>query len=168
MIALIIHVVQAVAVRLGYLPGPLEICYHILSLGLWAISVTTQASADMSDPDHTSSRPWYLARSCSRSWENTRDACRIAQATFVLSIIALVLAFARVVMSAMTMLLSSLHPAGGSDLANTTLEHQSMSDSLSAKEALSPVLAFFPTNDRAQDSLGMLTTKDCDHRRSSD
>ncbi|KAI8717332.1 hypothetical protein NCS52_00808500 [Fusarium sp. LHS14.1] len=85
----------------GFLYWYISAFYDILLLSLWSLSLTNQASSDFSDPEHPSPTPWYLTRSCSVAWVKNQGSCRIAQASFAVSILAAVLYGSRLLREAM-------------------------------------------------------------------
>ncbi|KAM6525501.1 hypothetical protein FALCPG4_011040 [Fusarium falciforme] len=151
---------RALLSHYDYLSRYISAFYDLLLLWLWSLSLTNQASGDLSDPEHPSPRPWYLTRSCSFAWDKNRGYCRIAQASFAVSILAAVLYGARLLREALLMAYERgrKHEQQLSvqdfdeEMGNryTDNEHQTAMGLTVQQEswqdqALSPVLAFFPS-----------------------
>ncbi|KAL2683133.1 hypothetical protein Neosp_007600 [[Neocosmospora] mangrovei] len=96
-----IFVARALLSYSGFLYRYISALYDVLLLSLWTLSLTNQTSGDFSDPEHPSPTPWYLTRSCSVAWDKNRGYCRIAQASFAVSILAAVLYGSRLLREAM-------------------------------------------------------------------
>ncbi|KAH7336326.1 hypothetical protein BKA65DRAFT_31956 [Rhexocercosporidium sp. MPI-PUGE-AT-0058] len=61
---------------------------HCCVMTFWIICLCGQQSPDYSDPEHPSRVPWYLTHSCGVADINTQPPCRIAQASFGMTIVA--------------------------------------------------------------------------------
>lgn len=80
-IALMLYELKTVAIPLFY---------DLLLSGLLIWSVWAQCSADMTDADHISMRPWYLVRSCNEVTDGRCFlACHMAKASFAFTIISM-------------------------------------------------------------------------------
>lgn len=149
--------------RLNYLPQYANVLYDLLLFSLWTSSLVGQYSSDYSDPEHPSDHPWYLAKGCAVSWESNVGHCRTAQACFVVSIMAVGLYGARVVLEAMvTVVYGRQHLLRdeidrelrlGEDEEKYSDEEEGVVVGLAVQDewhgydqALSPVLAFFPSD----------------------
>lgn len=149
--------------RLNYLPKYASVLYDLLLFSLWTSSLAGQYSSDYSDPEHPSDHPWYLAKGCTVSWESNVGHCRTAQAGFVTSILAVVLYGGRVVLEAMVTVVYGRqhHPRDGIDrelpLGEDEEKYSDEEGGLVVglavqdewhgyDQALSPVLAFFPSD----------------------
>ncbi|KAF5666511.1 hypothetical protein FHETE_6186 [Fusarium heterosporum] len=145
---------------LRYLPRYVNIIYDMILLGLWAVSIAGQTSGDLSDPEHPSPYPWYLTRECSVAWDKTRGYCNTAQAGFALSILAIALYSARLVREAILIAyergqrhrlewpvqdgadsMERIYMDEEQNLVFKPTTYKDMQDL-----ALSPVLAFFPSD----------------------
>jgi hypothetical protein len=144
---------------LRYLSHFTNIIYDMMLLGLWATSLAGQASGDFTDPKHQSSHPWYLTRGCSVAWDKTRGYCHIAQAGFVVSILAMTLYGTRLIREVILISYNrgQRHRLEGFvQIAEDTEPMESVYtdeewEHLEQKErksnlTLSPVLAFFPSD----------------------
>lgn len=145
----------------------MQFFYNLLSLSLWAIGIAQQISGDFSDPEHISHRPWYLSRDCSCSWEETRSFCRIAQASFAMSILALTLCCGRLIVQAGLTLYAYMkeqklpkdeasweHELDGRFCdTEHLLPPERLDPAPYYNDALSPVLAFFPEESARSHSL---------------
>ncbi|KAM5354413.1 hypothetical protein ACJ41O_001062 [Fusarium nematophilum] len=160
----VIFVARATMSHLEYLPCYVNTLYDILLLGLWTVSLTGQASGDLSDPQHPSPYPWYLTRSCSEAWGKNRGYCHVAQASFAVSILAAVLYGGRIIREVLLMAYrrGRAHERDWS-VKDVEMDVESISirdkysdgeretvEMLTVREdwndqALSPVLAFFPS-----------------------
>jgi hypothetical protein len=147
--------------HLRYLPRYANIIYDMILFGLWAVSITGQISGDFSDPEHPSPHPWYLTRRCSVAWDRTEGYCRTAQAGFALSVMAMALYGTRLIREVVLTAYErgqrhqpkwSVQDDGVEPMENiyTDEEWDSASGSKVAEDiqglALSPVLAFFPSD----------------------
>ncbi|PVH88779.1 hypothetical protein DL98DRAFT_157105 [Cadophora sp. DSE1049] len=65
-----------------------EFFLHCCVMPFWIVCLSGQQSADYSDPKHPSQIPWYLTHSCDVADINTQRPCRVAQAPFGMTIIA--------------------------------------------------------------------------------
>ncbi|KAF4469555.1 hypothetical protein FALBO_3547 [Fusarium albosuccineum] len=162
-LGLVIFVARASMAHLNYLPRYVNALYDVLLLCLWAVSLSGQASGDLSDPEHPSPRPWYLTRGCSAAWDRNRGYCRIAQATFAVSIMATILYGGRLIREALVLAYQRgrKHERQWS-AQDVDVDVESIGDKYSDNDgdtvgrlavkgpdywqdqALSPVLAFFP------------------------
>lgn len=132
--------------------------YDFISTLAWLNSVIAQASGDVTDPEHPSAHPWYLTRSCA-------TACRVSQASFVVSILMVILCGGRLVLTTSwavrehrayregaryEMILTKADLFNDSDDVETSAARLSVEDRerIIYREALSPVLAFFPEDAR--------------------
>lgn len=136
--------------------------YDLLLAALWTVSLVGQTSGDASDAAHPSARPWYLVRSCSEGWASNRDYCRVAQASFGVSVLAAGLYFGRLVWRGCEVVCRWRHrgegwmAVDGEEKFGDGREEEKYSDEergVVAREdqtdqALSPVLAFFPSGSR--------------------
>ena len=59
--------------------------YNILMSGLWMFCVHVQSSSDLTDLEHISIRPWYLAKSCAALAGKDRDICRRGKIAFTIA-----------------------------------------------------------------------------------
>jgi hypothetical protein len=99
-LSLAVFLVRHITSRLDYLPRSVSIFYDMLCCCLWTFSVVGQSSADDSDPEHPSPRPWYLVRSCSYAHTQNQSFCRVAQASFAISMSAVVVYGSRIALEA--------------------------------------------------------------------
>ncbi|KAK0385534.1 hypothetical protein NLU13_6714 [Sarocladium strictum] len=167
-LSFVVHSARLVLLPLNFLPLWIESGYDLLLAGLWTISAAGQASGDLSDPDHTSHHPWYLTRSCGEGWASTKGFCQVAQASFCLSLIAVLLYLCRTLSHLLDLMAvgswrreqeeSRFKDVHGDDWEEHDAYYDRVSDIgddilLGSKgrevpqvfaEALSPVLAFFP------------------------
>lgn len=81
-----VWVVKLCLLCCGFSLPLLSAFYHVLS-GLWMFCVNTQASSDLTDPQHLSPRPWYLERSCSGLSDQDANVCRHGKAAFVMAVV---------------------------------------------------------------------------------
>ncbi|KAK7414800.1 hypothetical protein QQX98_006402 [Neonectria punicea] len=166
-LSFVIFLARAIMTHLDYLPCYVDVLYDMLLASLWVVSLAGQTSGDFTDPDHTSTHPWYLTRGCAASWEGIRVYCHVAQASCAVSVLAAVLYIGRLLREAM---LEAYHRGRKHERKWTAvdtmdeiedLEEEKYSDTqeemnmnLRIREewydsGLSPVLAFFPaTPDR--------------------
>ncbi|POR33540.1 Uncharacterized protein TPAR_06230 [Tolypocladium paradoxum] len=154
-LTLVVFLTRAIMSRLDYLPLYGNVLYDILLLTLWAASVTGQCSGGYSDPEHSSMHPWYLAYGCTESTAVNRGYCHVAQASFVLSVLAVLLYGSRLSFYLWTVVcdggkerqFDSISEDESKELL-PGMDAESVSDSASGagwyKQPLSPVLAFFP------------------------
>ncbi|KAF7550826.1 hypothetical protein G7046_g7891 [Stylonectria norvegica] len=158
-LSFIIFFARATMSRLGYLPRYANVMYDVLLSSLWTISVLGQSSGDRSDAEHWSDHPWYLTRGCAASWSETRGACRVAQIGFGVSMLALVFYGGRALLQTLVMVCC----AGRKSEREWTMVDGEEEDEYRDGErerhtavmltvqddrydqALSPVLAFFPS-----------------------
>ncbi|KAM0433292.1 hypothetical protein ACHAPT_004168 [Fusarium lateritium] len=159
-LGLVIFVARAIMSHLDYLPRYVSALYDALLLCLWTVSLDSQASGDLSDPEHPSPRPWYLTRGCSAAWDRNQGYCRIAQASFAVSILAAVLYGVRLLREALLLAYQSgrRHEREWSiqdvdeemgdkytDNERETAVGLTVQQESWQGQALSPVLAFFPS-----------------------
>ncbi|KAH8179910.1 hypothetical protein LIA77_01429 [Sarocladium implicatum] len=157
-----VHAARAVLSSLNFLPLWIEMVWGICLVGLWSLSVVGQASGDYSDVDHISDHPWYLTHTCGDSWVSTRGYCQMAQASFVISVMAAIFYICRTILDVWAGMKSrrardDYREVGGwsdddfeekySD-TETLLGSECDLGAAPVKEALSPVLAFFPDDGR--------------------
>lgn len=144
---------------LEYLPRYAKVMYDLLLSCLWIVSLTGQNSGDFSDPEHVSAHPWYLTRGCAASRDADRGSCGMAQAGFVVSILAVMLYGGRLVLEAL--LAAYQHGRRkGREWVGESIAEEKYSDEEQETvvglvvpdgwydQGLSPVLAFFPANAR--------------------
>lgn len=138
-------------------------------LGLvWAYCVASQMSSDMSDPEHPSLHPWYLTRGCSSAGGSSvvHGACRVSQAGFIASLFAVALYGSRLAITVSRgvsslarawqrrhdyqLITFKVEHAGGEEEDDEDEEARTARERerYLYKEALSPVLAFFPEDAR--------------------
>ena len=154
--SLVICVVRGVTGRLRYSPWLAEVIYDLMLFVLWTTSILRQLSGDFSDPDHPSQHPWYLTHSCRASWEANRTFCGIAQASFVTSVLALLINSWRLVSDAVQAFRRARNNTWEKleDDIETKLDSADLQPGTEfydyRDEALSPILAFFVENTRVQ------------------
>lgn len=156
---------RLVMLHLGFLPRWVELVYSILLSSMWAMSISRQVSGDFSDPEHISHHPWYLTRSCGASWDENRGYCRVAQASFAVSIVAAIACICRLVVQAgqtiHTRRVSDEERNDNKDWEAGVDGRPGETDHLTPSEldiaaarlyedALSPVLAFFPESHKVR------------------
>lgn len=144
---------------LDYLPRYAKVMYDLLLSFLWIVSLVGQNSGDFSVPEHASVHPWYLTRGCAASWDANRGYCRMARASFVVSILAVILYGGRVVLEA---LVAAYYRGRGDSRkwVDKSVDEEKYSDEERESsvgltvpndwydQGLSPVLAFFPSDIR--------------------
>ncbi|CAM1507438.1 Fc.00g070790.m01.CDS01 [Cosmosporella sp. VM-42] len=156
-LSFIIVAARFVMSRVSYLPRYASIMYDVLLASFWSISLVGQSSGDFSDPDHASEHPWYLTQGCTSSWDRNRGYCRVAQASFVVSMLAVALYGGKVLFQ----LLELVCNRGKEHAERWSYDHRAGEEKHSdlereaerwltvrephVDEALSPVLAFFPS-----------------------
>jgi hypothetical protein len=167
-LSLVIFLARAIMAHLDYLPRYANVLYDTLLASLWTLSLVGQTSEDCSDPEHPSTRPWYLTHSCSESWGSNRGYCRVAQTSFAFSVLAAALYFGRLVREALLVAYRRGRARGnkewtavgteeevfegGDEVDEADEEKYSDGDRLLTPrgerfdQALSPVLAFFPSS----------------------
>ncbi|RSL68395.1 hypothetical protein CEP54_002822 [Fusarium duplospermum] len=164
-LTLVIFLARATLYYTDYLSRYISVIYDVVLLWLWSVSIANQSSGDLSDPKHPSPLPWYLTRSCSRAWEKNRGYCRIAQASFAVSILAAALYGARLLREALLVAYERGWKHGqvwsgqdadeemGQEIGDKYMddEHEAAEALMVPREswqdqALSPVLAFFPSD----------------------
>jgi hypothetical protein len=62
--------------------------YDMLLVALWTTSIFMQRAGDFSDIQHLSVSPWYLERECEEAFRIADTACRVAKASYSLSVFA--------------------------------------------------------------------------------
>ncbi|KAJ4315504.1 hypothetical protein N0V84_008330 [Fusarium piperis] len=159
-LSLVICVARVPLSYLGSISRYISAFYDALLLCFWAMSLTNQASGDFSDPEHPSPRPWYLTHECSAAWQRNQGYCRIAQASFAVSVLAAVLYGVRLLREALLVAydmgrkheqrlsVRDVDEEMGEKYTDNehetavclTVQRGSWQD-----QALSPVLAFFPS-----------------------
>lgn len=81
----ILLVKSAMFVMRAWIPI-LSFCVHAILLGLYASSVKSQSTPDMSDPERPSpGLPWYLSKGCGYATEGNYGFCMQARAVFALT-----------------------------------------------------------------------------------
>ncbi|KAK8102238.1 hypothetical protein PG984_015384 [Apiospora sp. TS-2023a] len=73
----------------SFLMPAFGVLYDAVLAVCWYYSVSIQSSADLSDPDHISTRPWYLEKTCSAISASEKDACFMGKATFYFALVSL-------------------------------------------------------------------------------
>ncbi|CAI6341381.1 unnamed protein product [Periconia digitata] len=63
-----------------------NVLYDMLMIALWTSSISLQRAADFSDHEHLSVTPWYLAHECEEAARDAYTACRMAKASYQLSL----------------------------------------------------------------------------------
>ncbi|KAF4976659.1 hypothetical protein FZEAL_6708 [Fusarium zealandicum] len=162
-LGLVIFVARGIMDHLDYLPRYVNMLYDVLLLSLWTVSLTSQTSGDLSDPKHPSSHPWYLNQGCSAAWDKNKGYCRVAQASLLVSVLATVLYSGRLIREGLLLAYQrgTRHAREWAvddvELGGESIEECKYSDDdreitepLTVREdwhdqALSPVLAFFPS-----------------------
>ena len=143
---------RVLAVRLRYCPATVEALYDTILFSLWTTSTYRQVSSDLSDPSHPSRYPWYLTKSCSASWDNCRSYCRVAQAAFVTTVLAVLVFSLHLMLHASRGLRNfgresckiSVYSVDESLFKWSVPPYQDTDSTAYCNDALSPVLAFFP------------------------
>lgn len=149
-LSLVVFVARVLMLRLGYLPKSVNILYDIILATLWVFSTVGQNSGDFSDPQHISEHPWYLTRGCSATRGPTKTYCQAARASFVVSVLAIVVYGTKVFVEA----LAEAYNRGKAQDQEWNKVEEEYSDSEVDEEdwqsqALSPVLAFYPASPRS-------------------
>lgn len=68
----------------------LSLVVHVALTALWAVSIYGQAGPDRMDPEHPSSTPWYLTKSCGVVYTPANaNYCKQAKASFAVTVIML-------------------------------------------------------------------------------
>ncbi|KAI9842078.1 MAG: hypothetical protein M1837_007503 [Sclerophora amabilis] len=68
----------------------LSLAVHMILTALYAVSIYGQAGPDNSDPEHPSSSPWYLTKSCDVAFEQSNvHYCQMAKGSFAVTVIML-------------------------------------------------------------------------------
>lgn len=163
MLGFIVFITRSAMSHLRYLPRCVNIIYDLILLGLWLVSLSGQTSGDFSDLKHTSPHPWYLVRGCSAAWDRTRGYCHIAQASFAISIMSAILYSTRLLGE---IVMIAYAKGQRHRLREATLDAEDLEsvesiytdkemeplDQQEAKNilALSPVLAFFPSDSESR------------------
>ncbi|KZL82756.1 hypothetical protein CI238_10094 [Colletotrichum incanum] len=95
----IIFLVARITVEyFGQMSRTFSLIYGTFLIFFWFHSIESQASGDFSDPKHSSRHPWYLTRHCQR---DIATACRVAQASFIISVLASLLYSERLIATAL-------------------------------------------------------------------
>ncbi|UNI22327.1 hypothetical protein JDV02_008226 [Purpureocillium takamizusanense] len=148
-------VTRLALLRLSYMPEYTSILYDLLLFSLWAISLAGQSSGDYSDPKHICAHPWYLIHGCAKISGQNRAYCRLAQAGFAFTLLALAIYGSRLLLSAYGIVKARDSQKEYEDLAwgaeSSDLEWASEREEKRRwwlDQPLSPVLAFFPETSR--------------------
>lgn len=157
-------VARAVMTRSDRISLIVLMLYDSILCSLWVYSTVAQASGDFSDPEHPSSRPWYLTHNCSEGRKSSVVECRASQAAFALSLSAVCLYGTRLFhvcwktirnrrilrkeygYHAPSVVLDRSEGPEDGESENERMERER--ERYLYREALSPVLAFFPENGR--------------------
>ncbi|WQF89856.1 hypothetical protein CDEST_14870 [Colletotrichum destructivum] len=160
LLSLTILIARVIMTILGQMSRTFSMIYDIILTFFWIQTLVYQASGDFSDPKHPSPHPWYLSRYCQR---DIATACRVAQASFALSVLAALLCGGRLVATAAEAVcfyyrtnreiryrLVSMDPETMDEDDEASLEEEMAKERerYLYREALSPVLAFFPEDSR--------------------
>ena len=148
--SLVICVVRGVTGRLHYSPRFVEVLYDIMLGVLWTTCTIQQLSGDFTDLDHPSQHPWYLTKSCRVSWKRNRSFCRVSQASFVTSVLAILFSTGHLILY----VVRGFRRAGNNTQEMWEEEVEMKLDTIGLRrateiyschsQALSPILAFFP------------------------
>ncbi|KAK1999558.1 hypothetical protein LX36DRAFT_573984 [Colletotrichum falcatum] len=162
LLSLVLLAARATMAYFGHMSRAVSLIYDALLVFFWLHSIVSQASGDLSDPERPSPRPWYLTRRCRDGGAAT--ACRVAQASFAVSILAALYYSGRFLVAAAGAVRAYRDRASGGgcrlvpadlDLVNgedwasqeaADLEIEAKRDMY--RDYLSPVLAFFPEDGR--------------------
>ena len=151
------RIVLGISRQMSQNTSAISILYDSLLTFFWFRVLLSQASGDLTDPRHPSPLPWYLMRKCPT---DTAAACGVAQASFAVSVLAALFYGGRCVAPLIEVAVvwvkaqeDGYHRVA-MDPAFVDVENDPFSESAVArekeryrylyKEALSPVLAFFP------------------------
>jgi hypothetical protein len=131
---------------------------------VWAHCVVSQMSGDMSDLKHPSPSPWYLTRGCSAVEGRAAGACRVSQASFAMSLLVMMLYGGRLAIAAIQgvdaltrvwqrrhdyqLITVKVEHADGYEDDDEEARVARERERYMYREALSPVLAFFPEDAR--------------------
>ncbi|EQB47772.1 hypothetical protein CGLO_13062 [Colletotrichum gloeosporioides Cg-14] len=132
-----------------------SLLYDGLLAFFWFHSLSSQASPDFSDMQHPSPLPWYLTRQCP---EDMATPCRVTQASFVISALATLFYTARFIGTIVEvaralrkihrddyqLIMMQIDEEGGIGREEAAARER---ERYLYREALSPVLAFFPEDD---------------------
>ncbi|KAK2038479.1 hypothetical protein LZ31DRAFT_559558 [Colletotrichum somersetense] len=159
LLSLVLLAARATMAYFGHASRAVSLIYDAFLVFFWLHSIESQASGDFSNPERPSPRPWYLTRHCRG---NVATACRVAQASFAISILAALFYGGRLLATAAEAAKAYREYQRGvhrlvpmdADLMNS--EDWASREAGSEIEAkrnvyrnyLSPVLAFFPEDDR--------------------
>ncbi|KAI6780656.1 uncharacterized protein J7T54_001160 [Emericellopsis cladophorae] len=153
--------VHSIASRHNYLSlGATLACETFITL-LWIYITLEQCSSDLTDEEHMSQYPWFLTRACSRAWDGAVAACHTLRAGFYLSLMIVCMFCGRIVRSIHALSScgrprelgytkagtgSSYHLEVGED-EDEAFELRSSEENRqrALRDAISPVLAFFPS-----------------------
>lgn len=133
-----------------------SLLYDGLLAFFWFHSLSSQASPDFLDMQHPSPLPWYLTRQCP---EDIATPCRVTQASFVISALATLFYTARLIGTIVEvarvwrkthrddyqLITVQLDEEGGMGREEAAARER---ERYLYREALSPVLAFFPEDAR--------------------
>ncbi|KAL0936043.1 uncharacterized protein CTRU02_208258 [Colletotrichum truncatum] len=159
LLSMVILLARVMMMYFGQMSPTFSMMYDALLGLLWIHSISSQASGDFTDPRHPSPHPWYLTRHCQNSAET---ACRVAQASFVVSVLAALFYSGRLIATAVASVRAyRTSRKNGYQLVSVNLKSAEEEDGPSLedemakererylyREALSPVLAFFPEDAR--------------------
>lgn len=81
--------------RLGYMNQPALFLYYVLLNLLWLHTLSQQLSGDFTDNEHLSPYPWYLTRSCTDAWPQSRGPCHALRAGVYVFLLMLIFGAAR-------------------------------------------------------------------------
>ncbi|KAK1970912.1 hypothetical protein LY78DRAFT_699688 [Colletotrichum sublineola] len=143
----------------GHMSRAVSLIYDAFLIFFWLHSIESQASGDFSDPERPSPHPWYLTRRCRN---DVATACRVAQASFTISILAALFYGGRLLVTAAEAVKAyRKYRSGGYRLVPVDLDRMNGEDWASQEAgmeskrkqhmyrvSLSPVLAFFPEDSR--------------------
>lgn len=73
----------------SFLMPAFGVLYDAVLTVCWYYSVNAQSSADLSDSEHISTRPWYLEKACSAVAASDKDACFMGKACFYVALVSL-------------------------------------------------------------------------------
>ncbi|KAK1983632.1 hypothetical protein LZ30DRAFT_748505 [Colletotrichum cereale] len=155
LLSLVLLAARVIMAHFGQVSRPVSLVYDALLVFFWLHSIESQASGDFSDPERPSPHPWYLTRRCR---DGVAMACRVAQAGFAISILAAVFYVGRLLGTAVKAVKAyresrkdgcrqaQVDPdlMHGEDWACQEAGSESERKWCPYRDALSPVLAFFP------------------------
>ncbi|KAK2054400.1 hypothetical protein LY76DRAFT_522625 [Colletotrichum caudatum] len=159
LLSLVLLAARATMAYFGHMSRAVSLIYDALLIFFWLHSIDSQVSGDFSDPERPSPRPWYLTRRCRG---DVATACRVAQASFAISILAALFYGGRLLVTAAEAAKAyrehrrGVHRLVPMDLDLVNSQDWASREAGSEIEAkrdvyrdyLSPVLAFFPEDDR--------------------